>query len=101
MTQIELNKEIIKMGDYGCLVYRTTDKRVVIRTHGKIKYIDSDGVILFKDDFKPRLIQSEQIIHFGKEDMLPPPTEYDGKPIAFDGGHWIYTESGKQVDLKR
>jgi len=99
MTQIELEKEIINKGDYGCLVYKAKD--VIIHTHGKVKYIDSDGVILFKDDFKARLIQVEQIVKFTKEDMLPPPTEYNGRPVEFDGGHWIYTESGKQVDLKR
>jgi hypothetical protein len=99
MTQIELKEKVIKTGDYGCLVYKA--KGVTIRTHGKVKYIDSDGIILFKDDFKPRLINSDQVIDFIESEMLPAPTEHSGRSITFDNGRWIYTESSKEVDLKR
>ena len=34
------------------------------------------------------------------KEMLPPPTEYRGKKVFFDGGAWI-DETGKKVDFKR
>ena len=102
MTQEEITSGL-KVGDYGELYYYNK-LGYKVRATGKIKLITDDGDIMFyHNDYKGKyLIPPDRIVSFEQKEMLPTPTEVAGRPIQFDNGHWIYTESGKQVnDLKR
>lgn len=99
MTKEEVTSGI-KVNDYGELYY--LNKGRGIRATGTIRYITTDGDIIFShnDYQKKLLIRPESVRDWQAREKLPIPTEYKGEPITFDGGRWI-NEKGEEVDLKR
>lgn len=99
MTNIEV-QTLLKVGDYGLLKFDKTSQRKQL--HGKIKYIDSNGTIVFKDnDSNLFLIAPESITSFEAKEMLPKPTEFKGEPIYWKGGRYYYTTSNKECEISR
>lgn len=90
----------LKAGDYGFLKFDKTKTRKQL--HGKIKYIDSCGAIVFKDnDSKLFLVMPDDLISFEPKEMLEKPTEHKGKPIYYSGGRFYYKDSNKECDISR
>jgi len=90
----------IKVEDYGELYY--TVRGLCVRAVGKVRYISSDGDIVFSHNDYGRkiLIHPEDIVGFTPLDMLPYPETHRGKKIFWGGGEWT-DEDGNYVDLKR
>ena len=94
-------KEKMHAEDFGKLVYVNKLGRKV-HCHGKVKHISSKGSVLFYDtDSIEYHVRADKIISFELKEMLPEPKEYKGKPITYDGGRFLYTETRKEIDLKR
>jgi len=94
-------KERLHEGAFGLLVFqdRFGYKKHV---HGKVKYLDGDGTVCFKDtDRRKYLVTPENIVSFDDKEMLPAPTENKGRPIIWDGGRFIYKDSGIEVNIQR
>lgn len=90
----------LKVGDYGLLVFKGILWKGKIHAHGKVKYIDSNGTIVFKDnDSKLYTLSPEKIVSFTAKEMQPKPTEHKGKPIYWDAGRFYYTETKKECDI--
>lgn len=99
MTSVEV-QTLLKVGDYGLLNFKKTSLRKQL--HGKIKYIDTNGTIVFKDnDSYLFLIAPKSIISFKAKEMLPKPTEFKGEPIHWKGGRYYFTATNKECDLTR
>lgn len=99
MTNQEI-QDNFKVGDYGFLKFDKPKLRKQL--HGKIKYIDSCGAIVFKDnDSKLFLVLPEHIVSFELKEMLERPTEHKGKPIYYNGGRFYYKDSNKECDISR
>ena len=69
---------------------------------GTIIFISKKGTVTFYDNDKiEHHKKPEEIKYFHHKEKLPPPTEYAGKEIEFDGGVWIYKSSGKEANISR
>jgi hypothetical protein len=99
MTSQEIQDKL-KVGDYGFIKFDKTSTRKQL--HGKIKYIDSCGAVVFKDnDAKMFLVMPEDLVSFEHKDMLSRPTEHKGKEIYWKGGRFYYKEDNKECDISR
>jgi hypothetical protein len=99
MTNIEV-QATLKIGMYGLLKF---DKTATLKQlHGKIKYIDSNGTIVFKDnESKLFMIVPEKIKSFEAKEMLPPLTHYKGEEVFWTGGRYYYKSTKRECDIKR
>ena len=90
----------LRIDDYGELYY--LNKGFGIRATGTIRYITTDGDIIFSHNDYPKklLIRPECVKGWSVKEKLPIPTEHKGKPVSFDNGRWI-NEKGEEIDLKR
>lgn len=99
MTNTEV-QEKIKVGDYGLIKFDRPANRK--QFHGKVKYIDSSGTLVFKDnDSKLYLIAPEKIVSFEAKDMLPKPIMVNGEEVYWTGGRYYYKKDNKECDIKR
>lgn len=91
------------LGQFGMLTIQTNGCRAEI--HGKPKEIDEEDNLIFKDTHRcVRTFHLNKIKSFLVKEMLPAPTEHNGKPIFWDkdlAGRGYFTQYGKEVDLKR
>jgi hypothetical protein len=100
MTPQEI-KENLKPNDYGEMVL-CNKFGYHITCMGTVIFVSKKCTVVFYDNEKIEyFLNPEDVISFKPKDMLPPPTEHYGKPIHFDGGKWINTETGKEVKLDR
>jgi len=91
----------LKIGDYGEMSLKNKLGYYMVCT-GTVVFISKKGTVTFYDNDKiEHHKKPDEIKYFTPKEKLPPPTEYNSRAVEFDGGHWIYKESGKQVDLKR
>jgi len=91
-------------GKYGLLVWGAPMDRKYV--HGVIKYTDiEEDIVLFKlKGISVRKIQASAIVSFTEKEMLPEVTDYNGKPVVWDGGNLCHPEDlakRKEINLKR
>lgn len=99
MTLQEI-REQFKVGDYGEMALRNKLGYYIIGM-GTIIFISKKGTVTFYDDDQiEHHKKPEDIKFFVKRDKLPAPINYKGRDVLFDGGHWIYKDSKRQVEFK-
>ena len=94
-------KDQLTVGDYGemCLRNKLGYNMICM---GTVIFISKKGTVTFYDNDKiEHHKRPEEIKYFIQKEKLPAPTEYAGEAISFDNGRWIYTKSGKEIDIKR
>ncbi len=100
MTLQEI-KEKLKVNYYGEMTF-CNKLNYRITCTGTIIFISKKGTVTFYDNEKNEYyLKPEEVISFKEKEMLPPPTEYANKPIAYEGGKWIFVDSGKEAKIDR
>ena len=100
MTTQEV-RDKLKVDDYGEIVIINKLKYRITCT-GTIVFISKKGTIVFYDNEKKEyFVAPENIVSFERKEMLPLPKEYNNREVSFDGGRFVYTKTGREVDLKR
>lgn len=98
-----MKKEEIEpfIGQFGMITVRRNGW--IKQIHGKPKEIDAEDMLLFKDTSRClRKFKLQEIVSFLAKEMLPAPTEYNGKPIIWDNGRGFVSQYGKkEIDFKR
>ena len=99
MTKDQVTSSL-RVDDYGELYY--LNRGYGIKATGKIRYITTDGDIVFSHNDYPKkmLIRPEHILDWTPKEILPVPTDYRGHKVFFEDGRWINDE-GKEIDFKR
>jgi hypothetical protein len=98
MTKQEI-KDQIQVDVFGLLKFGKTS--ALKQLHGKTKYVDNDGTILFKDaNRKLYLLPCEEVQSFEPKEMTPEIKEYKGLKVLWEGGRLFYADNGKDVEIK-
>jgi hypothetical protein len=97
MTLTEIKE--LKIGDYGEICMRNKLGFNITCT-GTIVFVSKKGTVTFYENDRTEYHKKpDDIVYFTPKEMLPPPTEYRGKKVVFDGTGW-HSEDGKEVTWK-